>query len=343
MKRYGNLYADIYDIENLKEAHRNARKGKSHYHEVQMVDSDPDYYLKQVHTMLKRKTYIVSKYSTFVKIDKGKERIIYRLPYYPDRIIQWAILLQIEHIFMSTLIYDTYASLPGKGIHRCLSRLHKAIKNHDETKYCLKFDIKKFFPTVDQEILKTLLRRKFKDPELLWLLDSIVNSCNQGLPIGNYLSQYFANFYLAYFDHWLKEEKGCKYYYRYMDDVVILSSDKKFLHTLKNDIDKYLNRNLNLILKENYQVYPTHKQGIDFVGYRSFGRYTLLRKATVKSIKAKMFQLAKKAKIDDSDIGSFASYSGWVKWGNCYNLFVSTLLGVKRRLINESCKRKRSA
>jgi RNA-directed DNA polymerase len=83
-------------------------------------------------------------------------------------------------------------------------------------------DIKKFYPNIDHQILKQLLRRKFKDEDLLWLLDEIIDSA-PGLPIGNYLSQYFANFYLTYFDHWIKEVKGVEYYFRYADDLVILS------------------------------------------------------------------------------------------------------------------------
>src|SRR6185436_15260850 len=106
--------------------------------------------------------------------------------------------------------------------------LREALKDVPSTKYCLKLDIKKFYPSVDHDILKQLLRRKFKDPDLLWLLDEIIDSAD-GLPIGNYLSQYFANFYLTYFDHWLKEEERIGPYFRYADDLVFLSPDKESL------------------------------------------------------------------------------------------------------------------
>lgn len=230
-------------MENLYLAHKNARKGKAHYTEVKMVDSNPDYYLRQIHEMLKNKTYKTSPYEIFTKIDKGKEREIYKLPYYPDRIVHWAIVQIIEPIWMKTFIYDTYSSLKGRGIHKGLLRLHKAMKDKENTQYCLKFDIKKFYPSINHRILKQIIRKKIKDKDLLWLLDSIIDSVEgeTNVPIGNYLSQYFGNLYLTYFDHWLKEEKKVKYYFRYCDDCVILHHDKAFLHQLRKDTEKYIN------------------------------------------------------------------------------------------------------
>ena len=118
----------------------------------------------------------------------------------------------------------------------------------------------KFYPSIDHEILKQVVRRKIKDKRLLWLLDEIIDSAD-GVPIGNYLSQYFANLYLAYFDHWIKEEKRIKYYYRYADDIVILGSDKNELHSLLHEIRAYLSDRLKLKVKRNYQVFPVDKSG----------------------------------------------------------------------------------
>lgn len=322
MKRYNNIYEKVYDIDNLREAHKNARKGKTHYTEVKMVDKNSDYYLYQIQDILKNKTYKTSQYTIFKINDKGKEREIYKLPYYPDRIVHWAIMLQIEDIFIKSFIRDTFAAIPNRGIHDALKRLHKFMQDKEGTKYCLKLDIKKFFPNINHKILKQLLRRKFKDKDLLWLLDEIIDSVDgeKNVPIGNYLSQYFANFYLTYFDHWIKENKKIKYYLRYMDDIVILHSDKKFLHELRKEIEKYLQNNLDLALKENWQVFPTYIRGVDFVGYRSFGDYTLLRKSTAKQFKRKMRRISKKEKINYHDFCTIQSYKGWLKWTNCYNL-----------------------
>ena len=322
MKRYNDIFPKIVDMENLREAFKNAKKSKSHYHEVKMVAKDPDFYLSKIQEMLINGTYKTSKYETFIKNDKGKEREIYKLPFYPDRIIHWAIMLQIEPIFMKTFTTFTNASLKDRGIHRTLDQLDKMLLDEEGTKYCLKIDVEKFFPNINHDILKELLRKKFKDKLLLNLLDEIIDSIDgeKGAPIGNYLSQYFANFYLAYFDHWLKETKKCKYVLRYMDDIVILHSDKNFLHQLRKDISVYLDKNLKLKLKDNWQVYPVDSRGIDFVGYKTFRKYKLLRKSTYKRMKTKCIKLEKKSLLSFSDFCSVNSYLGLIKWCNGHNL-----------------------
>lgn len=327
IKRYGNIYHKIYDYENLLIAHKNARKNKTFYSEVKEVDSNIDYYLILLQNMLIWRTYKTSKYEIFNIIDKGKEREIYKLPYFPDRICQWAIMLQTEHIFLETFTHFSCASIPRRGIHYALQLLNRYMKDEKGSKYCLKIDIKKFFPNVDHAILKMMLRKKFKDPDLLWLLDEIIDSVDgdKGLPIGNYTSQYLANFYLTYFDHWLKQEMGVKYAIRYMDDIVILSESKAWLHQLRKEIGKYLITNLKLEIKDNWQVFPSRVRGVDFVGYRHFGNYILLRKSTATRLKRKMRGI--KTKLDSggnltySDWCSINSYKGWLKWCNSYNLY----------------------
>jgi hypothetical protein len=326
MKRYGNIYEKIWDYENIKTAHAKAKRDKAHYSAVKRVDDSLDVYLFVVKELLKGKAYRVGEYKKQKIIDKGKERELSKLPYFPDRIIQWAILLQTEHIFLSVLINFTCASLKNRGIHYASKLLDSYMQNKEETKYCLKIDIKKFYPNIDHEILKSLLRKKFKDKDLLWLFDLIIDSTNEdkGIPIGSYLSQYFANYYLAWFDHWLKEVCGCKYVVRYMDDIVILHESKEFLHSLKRKMDDYLETNLKLKIKENWQVFPTGVRGVDFVGYRHFYGYKLLRKTTAKRYKKKMRMIKKKQskryKLTKSDLHSISSYKGWLDWCDSYRL-----------------------
>lgn len=322
MKRYGYLYEKIYDIENIKFAHKNAKKGKNHYREVKMVDRNPDNYFLKIHKMLKNKTYKNSEYEVMNrKMDKGKVRKIFKLPYFPDRIIHHAIMQIVEPIWRKTLIRDTYSSLAGRGIHDGVKRIKKALRDKENTKYCLKMDVTKFYPSIDNDILKKIVRKKIKDPDLLWLLDEIIDS-SQGVPIGNYLSQYFGNLYLTGLDHFAKENLGCKNYFRYCDDIVILESNKKKLHTLRNKIENYLN-DINLELKGNYQVFPVDVRGIDFLGYKFFHEYTLLR----KSIKKKFIKRIKKINNNWKNlsysqiVNSIMSYLGWFKYANCKNLF----------------------
>lgn len=321
-KRYGYLYEKIYKMENLKLAHKNAKEGKSGYKEIKEMVGYEQYYLKELQTRLKNKTYQTSNYEIFKKKEGGKERVIYKLPYFPDRIAQWAIMLIIEPILEKKLIYDTYSSIENRGIHLGVKRVGKALQDKENTKYCLKMDIKKFYPSVDHKILKNIYRKIFKDPNLLWLLDEIIDSIegNKEIPIGNYISQWSGNIYLTYFDHWVKENLGCKNYFRYMDDMVILHRDKQHLHKVREKISGYLKKNLKLSIKGKWQVFPTRTRGLDFLGYRFFGDYRLLRKSTTKRFKNKMLKIRNKDYINHGHYTTINSYLGWLKWCNSYNL-----------------------
>lgn len=317
MKRHNNLYQQICSIDNLNLADSIARRGKLKQPGIIAHDRNRESNIAALREALLNKTYVTSEYTTF-PIYETKERIIYRLPYYPDRIVHHAVMNVLEPIFVATFTADTYSCIKGRGIHAAARSLREALKDKINTQYCLKLDIKKFYPNIDHEILKQLLRKKIKDQDLLWLLDGIIDSA-EGLPIGNYLSQYFANFYLTYFDHWLKEVIKVKYYFRYADDMVILSSNKAYLHQLLSEIRDYLQDNLKLELKSNYQVFPVAARGIDFVGYVFYHTHTRLR----KSIKQNFARAVAAGKNKQS----ISSYTGWAKHSNSKNLI--------KKLLNE--------
>ena len=318
MKRLGNIYHKIYDIDNIKLAHKKARKGKTYYKEVEMVDSDPKFYFKEVSDMLKNKTYKTSKYEIFTKYEP-KKREIYKLPYYPDRIVQWAVMMQIQSRFDKHFIYDTYSAINGKGTHRALKRLDKFMKDKKNTRYCLKLDIKKYYPSIDRKILKKKLKRIFKDKDLLWLLEEIIDSNpGPGIPIGNYLSQYFGNYFLSDLDHFCKEELKTKYYIRYMDDICILSNSKRELRGWFREIEKKVNED-KLRIKGNWQIFPSRVRGVDFLGYRHFGNRIILRKSIYKKIKRRCNFLLKQERITFPQSCSYNSYMGWLKWTTCDN------------------------
>ena len=330
MKRYGNLFQKVFDYDNLKLAHQKAKRDKSFYKEVKMVDANEDYYLIQIQNMLIWKTYTVkpSDYKMFKKMDKGKEREIFKLDYFPHRIVQHALMNVIGDILLKSFIANTFSSIPKRGIHLALKRMDNDIRNDNAgTAYCLKMDVRKFYPSIDQKICKKMFRLKFKDEDLLWLMDTIIGSMagDKGIAIGSLFSQWAGNFYLSYFDHWLKEDKSVKYYYRYCDDLVILHGNKDFLHRLRSEIQEYLAINLELELKGDWQVFPTRVRGVDFVGYRHFVDYVLLRKTTAKNMKHKLKKLLNRCKsgheLSHGEWCSVNSYKGWLKWANCYNLY----------------------
>lgn len=321
MKRIGNLFERIIEPDNISLAHQKARKGKSHYAEVMLVESNLEYYLGQVHEMLKSKTFATSQYRTKV-IYEPKVRTIYKLPYHPDRIVQHAIMNIIQPIWDKVFIPDCYSAIPGRGLHAGLFKLRQFLKDREHTKYCLKFDVKQFYPSMSHDVLLSLIQRKIKCPDTLWLLEDIVKSPggDRNAPIGNYLSQYFANIYLNWFDHWLKEVKQCRYYIRYGDDGVILHRDKSFLRILLDEIREYLDHRLKLELHRKTQVFPVDDRGIDFLGYRSFRDYTLLRKSSAKRFKRKIHLIQHCELKPEHIISSVMSYLGWLKHCNSYHL-----------------------
>lgn len=183
MKRIGNLYNRICDINNLILADNKARRGKINSYGVLKHDINRDDNLYKLQEILLTCTYKTSKYDIF-QIYEPKERDIYRLPYYPDRITHHAVMNILESVWTSIFISDTYSCIKNRGIHAAAQKLSSQLyKDPIGTKYCLKLDIRKFYPSIDHLILKQILRRKIKDSRLLILLDEIIDSVDTGVPI----------------------------------------------------------------------------------------------------------------------------------------------------------------
>jgi retron-type reverse transcriptase len=319
MKRIGNLYEKIIDIDNLYLADKKARRGKLNSYGVRLHDKNREANILLLHHLLKTKTFCTSEYTVFT-ISDPKEREIYRLPYFPDRIVHHAIMNILEPVWCSVFTVDTFSCISGRGIHGAMRKVKEALKDVNNTTYCLKIDVRKFYPSIDHDVLKQIIRRKIKCPDTLWLLDSIIDSAD-GVPIGNYLSQYFANLYLAYFDHWVKEIAGVKYYCRYADDMVFLHADKPFLHALLVQINDYLTNNLNIALKGNYQVFPVDARGIDFVGFVFRHSHIRLRKRIKQNFCRAAAKVNKRENISAREYKqTICSWLGWAKYSNSKHL-----------------------
>jgi retron-type reverse transcriptase len=317
MKRINNLYDKVCEFDNLYLAYSKARKGKGKtfgvlHFERNLIDN-----IDLLQSELVNETYSTSEYETFT-IYEPKERLIFRLPF-RDRVVHHAIMNVLEDIWVSVFIAHIYSCIKTRGIHGVLRHLKRDLKNIPETIYCLKLDITKFYPSVDHGIMKSIIRKKIKDIKLLKLLDGIIDSA-PGLPIGNYLSQFLANLYLSYFDHWMKEEKQTKYYYRYADDIVVLGPNKQYLHGLFVDIQNYLTVSLNLRINKNYQIFPVEKRGIDFVGYVFYHTHILMR----KGIKKRLCKQAAKLNKKDLSVKEYkqriSPRIGWAKHCNSKHL-----------------------
>lgn len=320
LKRYGFIYEKICDPENIRNAILHAAKGKKDRRTVEEILENVDLAVEILEEILIDKTFKPSPYKEIIIKDGAsqKERVIYKPKFFPDQCVHWCLMLQLEPIIMKSMYAHTCGSIPGRGIHHGKKHLRKWL-DHDikHTKYCLKLDIKKFYPSVDTEVLKTMFRKKIKDKDALWLIDIIVDSHKQGLPIGNYTSQWFSNFFLCDLDYYIKQELGIKYYMRYMDDMVLLGNNKKKLHKAKKAIDAYLD-SVHLQLKENWQVFKVDKRPIDVLGFKFYRDRTTLRKRNALRIKRRVKKAYNKPVLDKQDAAALISYYGWLKHSDSY-------------------------
>lgn len=323
MKRHGNLYDKIICSENLQLAYEKARRGKSRMHNVQRFERDVQVNLESIRQSLVNKTFSTSGYQV-KKIYVPKERDIYVLPFAPDRIVQHAIMNVLEPIWDSRFIADSYACRIGKGIHAGSLRTMEFVRKY---RYVLKCDIAKFYPSIDHDVLYGIVQRKIKCADTLWLLKDIIYSAPGGknAPIGNYTSQWFCNLYLNELDQLVKHQFKVKGYLRYCDDFCLFSDDKKQLRQLAEDLRVFLAERLKLTFSK-CELFPV-SQGVDFLGYRHFRNYILVRKSTATRVRRRLAnlprQLAAGEITEEQYRSSIASTRGWLKWANTHNLSVA--------------------
>ncbi len=326
MKRHGYLFARICDKSNLLLAAHNAAHGKRKRDEVIAFFADLDANVQRLHDELSTHTYRTSEYSVFVKFEP-KRREIYKLPF-RDRVVHWAIMQVLEPVWTPQFTADTHACIKGRGIHSLLRKLREDLKNDPEgTRYCYKADVKKFYPSIDHTLLKVVVRRKIKDPDLLLLLDEIIESA-PGVPIGNYISQYFANLYLSELDHRIKEVAGVRYYYRYADDIVALAGTKAELRRVGAFITDYLTKERHLELKGNWQIFPVESRGIDFVGYVTYHTHCLARKRNKQGLCREVAKLRKRGVPEPEIMLRTASRVGFMI--HCNSKHLLKTLGMKK-------------
>ena len=312
MKRYGNLWDKITCLDNIKAAHHAARKGKAYYKEVQMIDKDIDLYAEKIQTLLKSKSFSTSKYEVEQRFDGRKMRTIYKLPYFPDRIVQHALLNVVGPILTKSMIRDSFQSIRGRGTSDAAKRIKKFVRSDKCTDYALKIDIEKYYPSVNNVLMKDFIRTKIKCQSTLWLIDNIIDSI-QGLPIGNYTSQHFGNWYLNRFDWAIKQQIKPSAYFRYCDDIVVFGNTTKELIEIKTWMEKELAA-IGLSIKANWNIYDVKKNGIDFVGYVFKPEKTTLRRSIAKRFKKTCRKIinAFPCIYWDLDLSRIMAYKGWL-------------------------------
>lgn len=321
MNRKGtsNLFEIVTSRENLlaaaKKAQKNIRRQTNSY---KYFVAHQDECIDKLQNDLISGRYKTSKYFKFT-VHEPKEREICALPFYPDRIVHHACMSVLLPIWKKKFTADTYNCLKGKGTHGFVKKLKRILQTDTvNTQYCLQMDIHHFYPTIDHNKLKEVIRRTIKDKRLLALLDEIIDSVPDGVPIGNYLSQFFALLFLTPLDHYVKERLKVKYYLRYCDDLIALAADKKELLRVKQLIVYFL-REYGLEVKTNARIFPV-SSGIDVVGYKFFHTHTLLRKRTKLRFERKCMRAREAGKEGKEFKMAIGAYLGLLKYANAINL-----------------------
>lgn len=277
MKRYGYLYEKVIDIDNCKKAILEAARHKHKRSYVSIVVDNLDEYANDLSIRLQ--TLKITSPYRLKEIEDGlshKRRVIKVPKFYPDQCAHHAVMQVLYPIIMKSAYRYSCANIPNRGIDYASKYMTKCTKLH-KLKYCSKLDIKKFYPSMPNDKLKAFIRTKVKDKRVLDMLDAIIDT-SEGLPIGNYTSPWFAEWYLQRLDHYIKEQLKVPFYCRYADDMVLMSNNKKKLQSATRKIIAYVDEELGLKIKDNYQVFPICSRKIDFIG-RCYGiGHTTIRK-----------------------------------------------------------------
>ena len=300
-------FADVYDYHHLYEAYLRARKAKRYHSEVLRFSYRLEGNLIQLQNELMWRTYEVGVYRPFVVHDP-KTRQVVALPF-RDRVVQQSLNAVLEPVFDRRMIHDSFACRSGKGTHQAARRVSHFLgkpANH----YYLKADIKSFFRSVNRRILSSLLAEHIDDDGLLWLIARVLDSSpSAGLPIGNLVSQLFANVYLHELDHLVKHELGVRYYVRYMDDFLIFHANKAVLWDLLAEIRRFLEDELALRLNQKTRIDKTSR-GVEFVGYRIWRGNKLIKKQSLNRMRRKARAWRSGKMKDDRFLASAGSWIG---------------------------------
>lgn len=331
-----SLFDRIIAWENIYKAYKKATKGKGKYQAEALVFAQNETYnLRRLIGCLVDGTYEFDGYINF-RVYEPKERIIYA-PHFKDKVVQLAINSVLKVLYNKSFIYDSYACIDEKGTHRCAKRIQKFLKKakwqYGESAYIIKIDIRKFFYTIDRQILKDEFKRKIKCKKTLGLLFKIIDSADEisplGLPLGNTLSQLGANVYMNKVDQFAKRVLGLKYYARYADDIIIVVESKEKACEVLSAITGFIMQELRLSPNENKtKIYPIN-QGVNVVGYKIYSTHMLLRNDSKKKVKRKIRAMPKlivegRLTVKKAE-QMLNSWGGHAEHADSYNFIVSLL------------------
>ncbi len=357
MKTYKNLYSNLCSYENLLLAYKKARKRKTNKDYVKEFERDLEKNLKELQHELETSAYFPRSLTTFV-IRDPKTRVI-SASHFRDRVVHHAICNILEPIFEKSFIYDSFANRKGKGTHPAIIRFEGFVRKvsgngrllPDQTNrnaimgYALKADIRRYFDTVDNEVLIGILERKIRDARVICLVRKILQNHKasipgKGMPLGNLTSQFFANVYLNELDHFVKHELKARHYLRYVDDFVLLHARKEILMGWLKKINEFLAACLKIELHpEKSKVVPLRK-GITLLGFRIFFSYRLLKKSNANRIWKHLERLRRKldrcAVTREQTVHSFCGWLAYARFANTYNFRRKVAAEFNRLFVNHN-------
>lgn len=325
MKRVGYIFESICSTDNILEAIKKASKGKKKSGVVRRINSNPQKYAQKIKQMLLSGSYHPCEYikASYYDTKRKKTRDIDKPKFYPDQIIHWAIILQIEWIVRKSSYFYSCGNMKKRGPLFCKRYIQQNIRHKFKaTKYYLQLDIKKFYPSISPKLIITQLKRKIKDKKVIYLLKKIL--CKEDrLPIGILLSMTLSNLFLEPLDNFIKQKLKISYYTRYVDDILLFSSNKRQLHKARKQIASFI-KGLGLNLKGNWQVNRTDN-GLTYIGYRFFRHKTILIKQTMLDISRKVKRIFKRNSWNFHNCQSIVSYLGILRHCNCYNFYLTQI------------------
>ena len=357
MKSYNGLFERMLDYDTIKKCFLDASKNKRNRKDVAKVLNSLDKNVIKLRKILKNQTFRPLPHdSSYVNEHNcHKIRKIVK-PYYKyEQVVHHCIVNQLKPVVMTGFYEFSCGSIPGRGVHYGKKYIEKWIKSYgDDDFYIFKGDIHHYFENISLELLKEKLAKVIRDKKFLELVYVIIDSHKDGLPLGYYTSQWFANFYLKDFDHFVKEELKVEHYMRYMDDLVIMDHDKEKLHMAYERMQMYLIEFLGVELKGNWQIFlfdTGHRTGriLDFMGFKFYRNRTTIRKSIICRARRKVYRTSKKPieKVNWHDATAILSYLGWFRHTNTYSYYekyIKTRVEVKvlkKKISNHSRKENR--
>lgn len=341
-KKIGNIYDEAINFYKLKSAYERTSRNKKNNQERIKFGIYLEDNIYRIGTLLKQRKYEVGEYTKF-EVSIPKKRIIYCLNFFDRVVQQWYVHEFILPYMVNKFIVDSYACIKGRGVHSAINKLQKYMRiaqRNWEKPYILKYDIKKFFYSIDQEILYKIMCKYYKDKDFLELTKKFIqfnhnkeekNSFGIGIPIGNYTSQFFANIYMNELDQYIKHKLKVKYYIRYMDDGVMILENKETAKKVCDLITIFLKEELNLELNKKTGYFPLHR-GVIFCGYKIYTTHKLLKRQNIQRMKKrikfwnKRYKLCKNGEIIEEMKKwkqSFSAWKGYAKEAEKYNLYNS--------------------